>query len=98
MYARYKHNFELEKYLEFFTEKKYKIALTQFRLSSHDLAIRLGRYENLNRRERVCKLCNSNLVETSTSFYYYVLFTESYDKNISNPIIVVGPRLINLMI
>ena len=63
MYARYKHDFEIEKYLDFITEKKYKIALTQFRLSSHDLAIERGRYENLNRRESVCKLCNSNLVE-----------------------------------
>ena len=36
MYAQYKHDFELENYLGFITEKKYKIALTEFRLSSHD--------------------------------------------------------------
>ena len=63
MYARYKHDFEMEKYLDFITEKKYKIALTQFRLSSHDLAIERGRYVNLNRCGRVCKLCNSICVE-----------------------------------
>ena len=39
MYARFKHEFEMEHYLDFITEKKYKIALTKFRLSSHDLAI-----------------------------------------------------------
>ena len=44
-------------------EKKYKIALTQFRLSSHELAMERRRYENLNRRESVCKLCNNYLVE-----------------------------------
>ena len=33
MYARYKHNFELENYLNSITEKKYKVAFTQFRLS-----------------------------------------------------------------
>ena len=48
MYAQYKHDFEMEKYLDFITNKKYKIALTQFRLSSHDLAIECGRYECAN--------------------------------------------------
>ena len=75
MYARYKHDFEMEKYLDFITEKKYKIALTQFRLSSHDLAIERGRYENLNRRERVCKLCNGNLVENE---YHLLLVCPFY--------------------
>ena len=69
MYARYKHDFESENYLDFITEKKYKIALTQFRLSSHDLAVERGRYENLIRNERICKLCNSNCVENE----YHVL-------------------------
>lgn len=68
MYARYKHDFELENYLDFITEKKYKIALTQFRLSSHDLAVERGRYENLIRNERICKLCNSNCVENEYHF------------------------------
>ena len=57
MYARYMHDFELEYYLDFISEKKYKIALTQFRLSSHDLAVERGKYENLIRNERICKLC-----------------------------------------
>ena len=65
MYARYKHNFELENYWNFITEKKYKVALTQFRLSSHDLAIERGRYENINRSERICKLCNSKTLNHS---------------------------------
>ena len=47
MYARYKHDFELENYLDFIVEKKYKFALTQFRLSSHDLAIERGRYQKI---------------------------------------------------
>ena len=50
MYARYKHDFELLIYLDFLTEKKYKIALTQFRLSSHDLAVEHGRYEKINQK------------------------------------------------
>ena len=69
MYARYKHDFEIENYLDFITEKNYKCALTQFRSSSHDLAIERGRYENLNRNERICKFCNSNSVELNITFY-----------------------------
>ena len=75
MYARYKHNFEIENYLDFIIEKKYKVALTQFRLSSHDLAIERGRYENLNRSERICKLCNSKSVECE---YHFLLVCPFY--------------------
>ena len=72
--AQYKHDFEMEKYLK---GKKFKksvwswlgITLTQFRLSSHDLAIERGRYQNLIRNERVCKLCKSGLVENE----YHIL-------------------------
>ena len=39
MYTNFKHNFEFEHYLDFIQEKKYKVAFTKFRLSSHDLAI-----------------------------------------------------------
>ena len=47
-------NTNSEKYLDFIKEKKFKFALTQFRLSSHNLAIERGRFENIARTERVC--------------------------------------------
>ena len=46
LYARYKHEFNCENYLDFITEKKCRIALSQFRLSSCDLEIERGRYIN----------------------------------------------------
>ena len=67
-YARFKHEFEIETYLDFIKENKYKIALTQFRLSSHNLAIERGRIEHIDRNERVCKLCNSNVIENEFHF------------------------------
>ena len=39
MYSRYKHDFELENYLDFIRDKKFRFVLTKFRLASHDLAI-----------------------------------------------------------
>ena len=55
LYARYKHDFNFEKYLNFISKNKYRVALTKFRLSSHDLAIERGRYQNIERSERICR-------------------------------------------
>ena len=52
-YARYKHEFTYEKYLDFISEHKYKVAMTRFRLSSHDLMIERGRYDDTVRDERI---------------------------------------------
>ena len=71
MYSRYKHDFIFEKYLDFMSEKKYRSALSQFRLSSHDLEIERGRYANVDRDDRICLLCNSNQIENE----YHFLFT-----------------------
>ena len=68
-YSRYKHEFKFENYLDFILEKKYKIALTQFRLSSHDLAIERGRYVNIPRNERTCTNCNLDMVESNITFF-----------------------------
>ena len=57
-YARYKHEFAFENYLDFITEKKYRISLTRFKLSSHELHIERGRYEHVLRDKRFCKCCN----------------------------------------
>lgn len=75
MYSRYKHDFDMEQYLDFIKDKKFKIAFTKFRLSSHDLAIESGRYENLNRNERICKYCNGNFIETE---YHFLLVCTHY--------------------
>ena len=46
-YSIFKHDFVFEKYLNMPIENKYKVALTRFRTSSHDLFIETGRYENI---------------------------------------------------
>ena len=40
------------------------------RLSSHRLEIETGRYSNIDRRDRLCKLCNQNAVESE---YHFIL-------------------------
>ena len=57
MYSRYKHEFQFESYLEAI-DKKFRIALIRFRLSSHNLAIERGRIEGRSRDEIICRYCN----------------------------------------
>ena len=75
MYSRYKHDFIFEKYLDFLSERKYRNALSQFRLSSHDLEIERGRYSNVDRDDRICLLCNSNQIENE---YHFLLTCPFY--------------------
>ena len=48
---------------------------TKFRLASHDLAIERGRYENIDRNERICRCCNGNFVESE---YHFLLVCPFY--------------------
>ena len=59
-YCHFKHNFNIEPYLDIISDNKYKVALRRFRLSSHKLEIERGRYHNIPRIERICKLCSLN--------------------------------------
>ena len=67
-YSLFKHDFTIEPYIDFIKEKKYRIALTQLRLSSHQLEIERGRYTNIERNDRKCKQCDMNLVENEFHF------------------------------
>ena len=75
IYVGYKHEFACEKYLDFITEKKYKVALTRFRLSSHELQIERARYENIPRDERLCKCCKMSKTESE---YHFLLVCPLY--------------------
>ena len=67
-FCRFKHNFNQEQYLDVLPEKKYRIALCQFRILAHHLAVERSRYENIPRSERKCKVCNMNTTEKRVSF------------------------------
>ena len=75
LYSRYKHEFIFEKYLDFIVEKKYRIALSQFRLSSHDLETERGRYADVDRDDHICHFCNNNQIENE---YHFLLICPLY--------------------
>jgi hypothetical protein len=74
-YCIFKHNFEIEQYLDCISENKYKIALSKFRTSSHNLLIETGRYDNTVRNQRICKSCNMNTIESE---YHFLLVCPNY--------------------
>ena len=67
-YCRFKHDFVLENYLDNICIKKFRFALSRFRISSHSLKIESGRYENVAREDRKCKNCNLNAIESEFHF------------------------------
>ena len=74
-YNLYKNSFCLEPYLELIDVNKFRVALTKFKLSSHDLAIEKGRYTNIAREERLCQHCTLNVVENE---YHFLLVCPKY--------------------
>ena len=77
-YSRIKHDFNQEKYLNTINEKKYRIALTKFRTSAHNLEIEKGRHlpVKISRCERICKQCNLKAVESE---YHFLLVCPRYN-------------------
>ena len=53
------------------------MALTRFRLSSRELHIERGRYENVPRDGRFCKCCNMSQIE---SVYHFLLVCPLYTE------------------
>ena len=76
MYSRYKHDFLFETYLDTIPDQKFRITLTKFRLSSHNLAIERGRFENIPRNDRICRCCNLHMVESE---YHFLLVCPLYN-------------------
>ena len=66
----------MESYLVNIKNNNYRIALTQFRLSAHNLEIEAGRHANIERNNRLCRLCNNGNVESE---YHFLLICNHYN-------------------
>ena len=74
-YAKFKENFCYEDYLDKSKNDTLRQSFSRLRLSSHSLEIETGRYNGVDRMNRLCKLCNQNLVETE---YHFLLCCTQY--------------------
>lgn len=67
-YTKFKNTFEFENYLLSVENDKLMKLLTCYRLSSHSLSIKTGRYTGIERTNRICLNCNQNFVENEYHF------------------------------
>ena len=81
-YRLFKNNFGIEKYLSIGNLKQ-QSSLCKFRISNHTLEIERGRYKNIKVKDRICKLCNSD-VEDEIHF----LLGCSHSERIRAPFII----------
>lgn len=59
LYSKLKSDIKLEEYLKSERNFKNRQLLTKFRLSDHNLEIKLGCYKNIPRNQRHCKFCKT---------------------------------------
>ena len=70
-------NLEIDKYITVVKNNCHRIALTRIRCSSHKLMIEEGKYRNIDRNQRFCKKCNTNVIENE---FYFVLVCPFYSQ------------------
>ena len=76
----------MEEYLSLIDNPTIRRTFSQYRVSNHKLQIERGRYENVSREQRFCKLCNTGEVENE---YHLALSCPKYEelRNNSNNIL-----------
>ena len=57
-----------EIYLTHIKNIRYRVALSKFRLSNHELMIEIGRHKKIIKTERFCPLCPNSVIEDETHF------------------------------
>ena len=75
LYKDFKLNFTHEYYLDIISVRKFRHVLTQIRTGHHPLEIERGRYMNIPREQRLCKMCTSDIEDE----YHFVLRCNAYN-------------------
>ena len=92
-YRYFKYDFETEKYLKCINNNKFRISLTQFRISAHNLAIEKGRHENIPKENRKCIYCNMNAIESEFHFLLVCLLYNGIRQQYLKPYFRLWPAL-----
>jgi len=83
-YNKLKKLITVETYLTMDIQFKYRISMSKLLLSNHRLNIKLGRYNNVLKDNRMCKLCqqlnNTNVIDCEYHVFLYVLNMILLDK------------------
>jgi hypothetical protein len=74
-YARFKSEISFDKYLLMNIPKHMRQWLILLRCASVKLEIEVGRHENIDRSQRICKLCNEHVEDD----YHFVMICKKLD-------------------
>ena len=66
----FKVDYSTEKYITFNLDRKERSYMAQLRMGILPLRIETGRYKNEEVHERVCNICNENVVEDEIHFMF----------------------------
>ena len=69
---KFKFDLEFEDYLFFKVHKMHRSLLAQFRAGMLPLSVEVDRYRNIPMEERLCTLCDDNIVEDEILFFVFV--------------------------
>ena len=85
-FCTFKDEYKMEEYISLIDNPTIRRTFSQYRVSNHKLQIERGRYENVSREQRFCKLCNTGEVENE---YHLALSCPKYEelRNNSNNIL-----------
>ena len=67
-YSLVKNKPGIESYLKTIMNENYRVALTKFRLSNHELMIEKGIHQGVSRTERFCPICPHHAIEDEIHF------------------------------
>ena len=97
-YRIFKTEFRLEHYLFNVNNCKYRYALAQFRLSSHNLGIETGRHCKPPKpaSERICLYCQSGSVDDEVHFLTQCTFHDKYREAFENTVKSIIPNYANM--
>ena len=102
LFRKIKTNFSFETYLSVPIKRKYRRALTAFRISAHKLEIETGRHANkksntqfTRREERFCKLCMNNNIKIIGDEYHALLVCPTFEKKRASLLQMVEQRVPN---
>ena len=76
-YVKFKSMFCYEDYIDNITIDSLRHCFSRLRLCSHSLEIEFGRFNGIDRENRLCKLCNQNTIESE--YHFLLCCTHYYD-------------------
>ena len=79
LYTKIKRNFGQEKYLSLILNPTHRRSLTMFRISAHNFSIETGRYSGIDRDNRTCPLCSTDIGDEK---HYFLSCANVYLNNL----------------